>query len=61
MASTILVTAADGRYHESVVDLVRSVRATGFGCDIGIILGDRRLLRGKIKENTFQKWSCGKI
>ena len=37
MASTILVTAADGRYHESVVDLVRSVRATGFGCDIGII------------------------
>jgi len=37
MASTILVTAADGRYHDSVMDLVRSVRATEFGCDIGII------------------------
>ncbi|MEC8515041.1 MAG: hypothetical protein VXY86_00780 [Pseudomonadota bacterium] len=37
MASTILITAADGRYHESVMDLVRSVRATGFECDIGII------------------------
>ena len=37
MASTILVTAADGRYHGSVMDLVRSVRATEFECDIGII------------------------
>lgn len=37
MASTILVTAADGRYHDSVMDLVRSVRATEFECDIGII------------------------
>ena len=37
MASTILVTAADEKYHESVMDLVRSVRATGFECDIGII------------------------
>ena len=37
MASTILVTAADGRYHDSVTDLVRSVKATGFECDIGII------------------------
>ena len=37
MASTILVTATDGRYHESVMDLARSVRATGFKCDIGII------------------------
>ena len=37
MASTILVTAADEKYHDSVMDLVRSVRATGFACDIGII------------------------
>ena len=45
MASTILVTAADGRYHESVLDLVRSVRATGFGCDIGIMIPAFRRIR----------------
>lgn len=39
MSSTIVVTGADSNYADSVLDLVRSIRALSFDCDIGIIDG----------------------